>query len=542
MRRHICRLLFPITWFNLSLGHAQPIAPILPPDAIQSYVARFNQLDHTHFGQALTNETTARWMEENVPRFECPDKELEEIYHFRWWTFRKHIKETPDGFVITEFLPKVSWSGKHNTISCPAGHHFREGRWIRNPQYLNDYASFWFRKEGNPRSYSFWAADSIYQRAITLGDFNQAIDLLPDLTANYQEWEKQRLSPDGLFWQIDDRDGMEVSIGGSGKRATINSYMYGDARAIAAMAKIAGKKDVESDYTAKAEKIRELVQQKLWDPEAHFFKTLPREENATSLVDVRELHGFTPWYFNLPEPNQGYEIAWQQLTAPKGFKAPYGPTSAEQRHPKFAISYQGHECQWNGPSWPFATSITLTALANVLNDYRQQDISRDAYFETLMTYAKSHRLTRDDGTVVPWIDENLNPTTGDWISRTRLKSWKDGTWDAGKGGIERGKDYNHSTFCDLIITGLIGLRPRADNQIEINPLIPEGKWEYFCLDQIPYHGQLLTILYDKTGNRYNKGVGLRVYANGTEIGSSPTLQKLVTILVQCMEIKSGKED
>ena len=47
------------------------------------------------------------WMAKNVPRFDCPDKEIEEIYHFRWWTFRKHVKETPDGFVITEFLPKV---------------------------------------------------------------------------------------------------------------------------------------------------------------------------------------------------------------------------------------------------------------------------------------------------------------------------------------------------------------------------------------------------------------------------------------------------
>ena len=33
----------------------------------------------------------------------------------------------------------------------------------------------------------------------------------------------------GLFYQIDDRDGMEFSAGGSGARPTINSYMYGDA-------------------------------------------------------------------------------------------------------------------------------------------------------------------------------------------------------------------------------------------------------------------------------------------------------------------------
>ena len=187
---------------------------VLRPDAMREHVGTFNRNDHTHFGQAIPNENAADWMAENVPLFECPDPDITEIYHFRWWTFRKHIKETDDGFVITEFLPKVSWSGKHNTISCPAGHHFREGRWLRNPRYLDDYAVFWFRKGGAPRRYSFWAADSIDQQALATGDFTRAIDLLPDLVANYEAWEKSRLDPDGLFWQIDDRDGMEVSVGG----------------------------------------------------------------------------------------------------------------------------------------------------------------------------------------------------------------------------------------------------------------------------------------------------------------------------------------
>lgn len=216
----------------------------------------------------------------------------------------------------------------------------------------------------------------------------------------------------------------------------------------------------------------------------------------------------------------------------KGFKAPYGPTTAEQRHPRFKVSYEGHECQWNGPSWPFSTAVTLTALANVLNDYPQREISRDDYLETLRTYAKSHRLKTDDGTVVPWIDENLNPFTGDWIARTRLKSWKDGTWNPAKGGVERGKDYNHSTFCDLIITGLIGLRPRADDMVEVNPLVPDDKWDFFCLDRVPYHGRMLTILYDRTGDKYGKGSGLRILADGKEIGHSPTMQRLIAPLAK----------
>jgi hypothetical protein len=67
---------------------------------------------------------------------------------------------------------------------------FQRSSWIRNPKYLDQYAVFWFRKGGSPRSYSFWAADAMLQRAITLGNFDRAIDLLPDLIANYGQWEK----------------------------------------------------------------------------------------------------------------------------------------------------------------------------------------------------------------------------------------------------------------------------------------------------------------------------------------------------------------
>ncbi len=438
-------------------GGAAP--PVLGTEKLRGYVDAFNKNDRELYPQHVPNAAAFEFLRGNVPLFECPDKEIEEIYHFRWWTYRKHIKQTPDGFVITEFLPKVSWSGKHNAISCPAGHHLYEGRWLHDPKVLDDYSIYWFRKGGEPRRYSFWAADAVWARSLVGGDTGLAKDLLPDLVRNWEAWEKDRLDPSGLFWQVDDRDGMEVSIGGSGCRATINSYQYGDAVAIAKIAKMAGQGDLAQAYEEKAARIRRLVQEKLWDPEARFFKVLPRGEGK-KLADVRELHGFTPWYVNLPDADKA--VAWKQIMDPQGFCAPFGPTTAEQRHPKFALSYKGHECQWNGPSWPYATSITLTALANLLNGRDQDVVTRKEYLEMLKIYAKSHRLKRDDGTVVPWIDENLNPQTGDWISRTRLKSWKNGTWDAGKGGEERGKDYNHSTFCDLVITGLVGLRPRAD--------------------------------------------------------------------------------
>ena len=188
--------------------------------------------------------------------------------------------------------------------------------------------------------------------------------------------------------------------------------------------------------------------------------------------------------------------------------------------------YEGHECQWNGPSWPFATSVTLTGLANLLNTQKQNYITKNDYLKLLQIYARCHSLTKDDGSVVPWIDENINPFTGDWISRTRLKTWNDGTWSSAKGGVERGKDYNHSTFCDLIISGLIGIRPQEDNVLVINPLVPDDVWDYFCLENVIYHGKNITILYDKTGKKYNKGKGLILFVDGIRKASSQNLSKL----------------
>jgi hypothetical protein len=117
---------------------------LLPPENFRSYIEHFNRNDIERMTNYVDNQSAWSWLKANIPFFESSDKALEEMYYFRWWTFRKHVRQTPDGFVITEFLPDVGWGGKYNTISCAAGHHLYEGRWLRDRQYLKDYAYFWF--------------------------------------------------------------------------------------------------------------------------------------------------------------------------------------------------------------------------------------------------------------------------------------------------------------------------------------------------------------------------------------------------------------
>ena len=76
------------------------------------------------------------------PSFVSSDSELNITYAYRCELYQKHVKETPAGRVISEFLPDVPWAGIYNTISCAASHHFRDGRWMQDTSPRREYAGF----------------------------------------------------------------------------------------------------------------------------------------------------------------------------------------------------------------------------------------------------------------------------------------------------------------------------------------------------------------------------------------------------------------
>lgn len=483
-------------------------APVLQADDFSHYVTYFNNMEQENIVQAIPNNRSWSWMKENIPLFACPQQNFEEIYYFRWWSLRKHIKQTPVGYAFTEFLVDRSYADKYNLISCALGHHIYEARWLHQQQYLKEYAEVWFRgNEGKPmkklHNFSSWAADALYQQYLVTMDKPHLLKMLPDLEHDYAAWESERKLPDGLFWQNDVKDGMEETISGGRRernaRPSINSYMYGNAMALSAMETLKGDAGKSGYYKQKADTLRRLLQERLWHPQHHFFET---RKQADTMANVQEAIGFIPWYFNMPE--QGYESAWAAVTDTTTFCAPFGLTTADRSHPEFR-THGCCKCEWDGPVWPFATSQTLTAMANLLNNYQQQTVRDADYFSLLQTYVESQYYRGR-----PYIGEYLDERTGYWL----------------KGDQERSRYYNHSTFNDLIITGLVGLRPRADNIIEVNPLLPDGQWDWFCLDNVSYHGKILTILWDKDGSKYKRGTGLMVFVNGKKIASAPALQRI----------------
>lgn len=453
-----------------------------------------------------------------VPKFECPDEAINKTYAFRWQAFGRHCVKTPDGWVITEFLPKVGWAGKHNTIVCAAGHHLREARWMHDRSVAADYARFWFSTNGvHRRKYSTWLGSSLLDVVRVTGDAKLAVDLLNPIVEMYESWETQPVffktfdekdvfpmggDGKGMFTSTDNREGSELSLSGDGYRPLFNSAMYAEAKAIAEIAGFAKRPDLVARFSRKAEILERGIREKLWNPQVGFFTMMSTNGLRSS---VRELHGYAPWYFGMSLPEKS--AVWNQLLDEQGFAAPYGLCFAERRAPGFAISYEGHPCQWNGPSWPFATSIALTGLAHALADNTAGALGRDAFARLLRQYAAQQVRKTEDGKTIPWVDENLDPFTGEWVARKMLKA-------AGAKG-ERGEDYNHSTFADIVIAGLCGVHPLLDGTLELRPLIP-ASWDYLKLEDVKVRGKTISIYWDRTGGRYGRGAGFSVYANGKE--------------------------
>lgn len=133
-------------------------------------------------------------MEENIPLFECPQRNFEEMYYYRWWSLRKHIKETPVGYGMTEFLVQRSYSDKYNLIACAIGHHIYESRWLRDPKYLDQIIHTWYRgNDGGPMNkmnkFSSWNADAVLARYMVDADKDFMLDMKENLEAEYQRWE-----------------------------------------------------------------------------------------------------------------------------------------------------------------------------------------------------------------------------------------------------------------------------------------------------------------------------------------------------------------
>ena len=506
-------------------------AAVLRPADYSHYVDTFRDQERQATGKLYEGEggeDTWTWMQREIPWFDSSDKHFEEMYYFRWYAWKKHLVKTPQGYLITEWLPKPAMAD-YGALPDAAPFHIAEARWLREPAIAEGDARYWFSPGVDSHKYSDAMATTVRDLFLANGDRSLATSLLPAMKANYKAWETTQQDSNGLFWSIDTRDAMEKSISGDGYRPTLNSYMYADARAIAEMSEEAGDKTSTDDFNGKADALHTLIETRLWNSKDQFYEVMSSATDSgirkqkkfadpgttMQLAGVREQIGYIPWMFDIPAPS--HAAAWKQLFDPQGFDGKYGATTAERRSPRFRFT-SSDQCTWNGPEWPFAMTQTLQALAAYEDHPGATVMTHADYYRLFSRYVLAQHLTLKQGQVIDWIDEDLDADTDEWIAKDMLI---DKNKDVGRGNY-----YNHSGFADPLITGLIGLRPRADDRIELRPLLPADEWTYFAIDALPYHGHLLTVLWDSTGTHYRRGKGMKLLVDGKQVAARADLGPL----------------
>jgi hypothetical protein len=125
----------------------------------------------------------APWYRERIPYFESSDKDITDVYYYRWKIFRSHQRDLgPNGFISTEFLDDVGWqTAPWASLNDATGFHLLEGRWCRDRRFKEDYATFILSPKSNTRQFSESMAASVWQGYLVDGVAEDAIARLDNM-------------------------------------------------------------------------------------------------------------------------------------------------------------------------------------------------------------------------------------------------------------------------------------------------------------------------------------------------------------------------
>lgn len=137
--------------------------------------------------------TDAKWYLSNIPFFECSDKQIEQVYYYRWKMYKAHIRHVGDNeYVITEFINHVAWDREpYCTIDAASMHHIYEGRWLKDNRYINGYIYNLCQQGGNNRHYS----ESISSVKIYLVADGKTFDVPDNISIEYKDGTNGSLFP-----------------------------------------------------------------------------------------------------------------------------------------------------------------------------------------------------------------------------------------------------------------------------------------------------------------------------------------------------------
>ncbi len=492
-----------------------------------------------------------RWFADNVPYFDSPDAGFKRMWYYRWWIVRFNMAQadTPDLKGYRFYEGKM---GFDNPITFATPAHLKELTYLRDPEFALQQAENAYRNQSpsgaivDPPGSPYWAETYSHWATSALAEYNRVHPipaarlraLLPAVAADVRAWlttydgdgdslpERKRPRVTGYdldilsywFWAGTKFD-PEVEPPNM-ERVDFASFVYANARGGAELARAGGDTTLATELDASADKIRQAAVSKLWDPSTEFFYPQRAQDDVRS--PIRELHGFFPFLTLLAPDEPRYVAALKKFVDPNEFWARFPPVITSQYH------YKRWTWDMDGLTRniaPHPISMGARTLIQALKHYHQDAITADNFMDLMARY---------NSLVYPGVnpyDPYWRPNVHEYYSK-----WEPGQTVAHPKPSDISHDF-HSMYNSLIVEGAIGLTPRDDDKIELQPLAQH--WSYFALHRLRYRGHDLTILWDQPDGKVRYAgypEGFSLYIDGKAAFTRAGLEHVV------YDPSSGKVD
>ncbi len=450
-----------------------------------------------------------RWFATNVPYFDAADFGFKRMWYYRWWVARFSMVEmaTPDLDGYAFYEGKL---GFDNAIGFAVPLQIKELTYLRDPGFAVAQLDNSYRNRaangavvdppGSPywnETYSHWiaAAAAELHRVHPLPP-DVLRRLLPAMAADVRAWltaydtngnglpERDRPRVTGYdldilsYWYF---DGTRLDLEATPpalERVDFASFVFANAQAVAELASAAGDAALAAEFTATAARTRAAALNQLWDERSWFF--YPQRASDQRRAPIRELHGFFPFTTGLAPNQPRYTAALAALIDPTDFWARFPPVITSLRH------YKEWTWEMDGLTRniaPHPISMGARTLLAALKHYDGHPIEPAHFMELMRRY---------NDLLYPGVhpgDPYWRPNAHEYYSK-----WEPYAQTPQPKPSDISHDF-HSMYTSLVVEGVVGLTPRSDARIELEPMARE--WSYFALDGLRYHGHDLTIIWDR---------------------------------------------
>ena len=524
------------------------------PDSTKEYEARYTG-DFKDAAASYKDSVTTynKWWVDNAPYVDTPEDNIDKTVVYRWWLSRFNMLDANIPGNTFQYPTSIEGVlGYNNQIVLTSGMFMMDTKWFRNPEYsygtwlsAGDTAKkskagyyYYHDNPGDPANWNHsytqyitragWDSYKVHGGPSTVAEklADQGAEDVQGLLASKSEPDNndnQNNNDNSLidwsWWSMTGNDADAVSFSEPGRsgqrmdRADGSANMWANANAAAQAYKAAGDTANAEKMQAIADKIQKEVTTELWDKSDNLLKH--KWLNDGAFAKYKEINNYYPYSEGLmPTGNEDYNKALRLFEDSNEF--PIFPFFTANQADKAALNFPGS----NNFSIINAQPLLQVYSAGIRNyDAAKNGCITNEQFKKLLYWVAFAHYQGGDNNYLDqnefWNEDNNNvgDVNGDGVINNLDKNLD----AAQNGGKITYRSWIHHTQLGTtnwtMVEDVAGMVPREDNKIELNPIEIPG-WNYFTVNNLSYHGQDVSIVWDKDGSHYGGPAGYSLYVGG----------------------------